>query len=97
MNVVSYSILAAIYMGFKKINLLGCDYNAFCTAGVGHAYDDKSELSGSTYNLGFYLKYYHLTTEFHYLIAQLAKERGVEVVNMTPGSLLDAYVRADFN
>lgn len=93
MNVVSYSILAAIYMGFKRINLLGCDYNAFCCAGVGHAYDDRDELIGVEYNLGFYLKYYHLTTEFHYLIAKLAREKGVEIVNMSEGSILDAYRR----
>jgi hypothetical protein len=93
MNVISYSILAAMYMGFKDIYLLGCDYNAFCTAGKGHAYDDKSELKQSNYNLAFYLKFYWITTEFHYLIAKLAKEKGVNVVNLTPNSLLDAYQR----
>lgn len=93
MNVISYCILTAIYMGFKDVYLLGCDYNAFCTSGKGHAYDDKSELSQTSYNLAFYLKFYWITTEFHYLIARLAKERGVSVVNLTPGSLLDAYNR----
>lgn len=93
MNVVSFSILAALYMGFSEICLLGCDYNAFCTAGKGHAYDDKSELKQVNYNLAFYLKFYWITTEFHYLIAKLAKKRGVSVLNLTPGSLLDAYPR----
>lgn len=96
MNVVSNAILAAIYMGFEEIFLLGCDYNAFCTQGQGHCYDDDSEVSQVNYNLAFYLKYYHLTTEFHYLIAKLAVGRGVKVVNLTPGSLLDAYPRKDF-
>lgn len=91
MNVVSYSILAASYMGFKKIFLLGCDYNAFCTNGRGHAYNDKSELSQSQYNLAFYLRFYWITTEFHYLIEQLTRNKGIEVINLTPGSLLDAY------
>lgn len=95
MNVISYSILTAMYMGFKEINLLGCDYNAFCTCGNGHAYDDKSEVVQSNYNLAFYLKFYHLTTEFHYLIAKLAKKKGVAVNNLTPGSLLDAYPRSE--
>jgi hypothetical protein len=93
MNVVSYSILTAMYLGFKEIYLLGCDYNAFCSAGRGHAYDDKSEVAQSDYNLAFYLKFYWLTTEFHYLIANLAKSRGVTVSNLTKGSLLDAYQR----
>ena len=80
-------------MGFKNIYLLGCDYNAFCTAGKGHAYDDKSELAQTDYNLAFYLKFYWITTEVHYLIAKLAKKRGVNIINLTPGSLLDAYPR----
>ncbi|MER0041305.1 MULTISPECIES: 6-hydroxymethylpterin diphosphokinase MptE-like protein [unclassified Pseudomonas] len=96
MNVVSNAILSAIYMGFEEIFLLGCDYNAFCTQGQGHCYDDGSEVAQVNYNLAFYLKYYHLTTEFHYLIARLASKQGVKVVNLTPGSLLDAYPRKSF-
>lgn len=93
LNVISYSILSAIYMGFREIYLLGCDYSAFCTAGKGHCYDDKSEIAQSNYNLAFYLRFYWITTEFHYLIAKLAKEKGVKVVNLSPNSLLDAYPR----
>lgn len=93
MNCISYSILVAMYMGFSQIYLLGCDYNAFCSAGSGHCYDDKDELKNNSYNLAFYLKFYWITTEFHYLISKLAKETGVEVVNLTPNSLLDAYPR----
>ncbi len=95
MNVISYSILVAMYMGFGEIYLLGCDYNAFCDLGKGHCYDDEEEMSSVSYNLAFYLKYYHLTTEFHYLIAKLAAENGVKVINLTKGSLLDAYPRKD--
>jgi hypothetical protein len=93
MNVISYSIISAIYMGFKEVYLLGCDYNAFCTQGKGHAYDDKSEVNQSSYNLAFYLRFYWITTEFHYLISALAKRRGVHIINLTPNSLLDAYER----
>ncbi|ATB64103.1 DUF115 domain-containing protein [Pseudomonas mosselii] len=93
MNVVSVCIVSAMYMGFKEIYLLGCDYNAFCSFGRGHCYDDDDELAAVTYNLAFYLKYYHLTTEFHYLIAKLAKKHGVKIVNLTDVSLLDAYPR----
>lgn len=93
MNCVTYSILVAMYMGFKEVYILGCDYNAFCCAGSGHCYDDKVELMDNPYNLAFYLKFYWITTEFHYLVAKLAKEMGVKVINLTPGSLLDAYPR----
>jgi len=79
-------------MGFKEIYLLGCDYNLFCSKGASHCYDDEKELADlPTYNLAFYLKYYHLTTEFHYMIREEAKSRGVDVINLTEESLLDAY------
>lgn len=95
MNVIGFSLLSAIYMGFKEIYLLGCDYNLFCSRINSHCYDDKSEIDElPTYNLAFYLKYYHLTTEFHYLIASLAQDKNVKIANLTPGSLLDAYPRS---
>lgn len=97
MNVVSYSILAAIYMGFEKIYLLGCDYNAFCSFGRGHAYDDTSELKTVDYNLAFYLRFYWITTEFHYLISKLAKSKGIVIENLSAGSLLDAYPRRNLS
>lgn len=92
-NVVGVCILVAMYMGFKEIYLLGCDYNAFCTAGRGHCYDDEEDLKDFSYSLAFFLKYYWITTEFHYLIAKLAKEKGIRILNLTPSSLLDAYPR----
>ena len=91
MNVVATAILSAIYFGVKEIYLIGADYNAFCNQGKGHAYDDNDELSQSDYNLAFYLKFYAIGTEFHYLIAKYAKKRGVKIFNLNPNSLLDAY------
>jgi hypothetical protein len=96
MNVVSYAIISAIYLGFDEIYLLGCDYNAFCNMGNGHCYDDKDELSQSNYDLAFYLKFYWICTEFHYLISKLARENSVSIVNLTGTSLLDAYPRMSF-
>ncbi len=97
MNVVAQTILCAIYMGFKEIYLLGCDYNAFCTLGKGHAYDDKSEVSQSNYNLAFYLKYYWIGTEIHYKIFELAESKGIKIFNVTKDSLLDAYPKKNID
>lgn len=97
MNVVATSILSAIYFGVKEIYLIGADYNAFCSQGKGHAYDDKDELSQSNYNLAFYLKFYAIGTEFHYLIAKYAKKKGVKIINLNPQSLLDAYPKMTLN
>ena len=97
MNVVAGTILAAIYMGFKEIYLLGCDYNSFLALNSGHCYNDEDEQQYYTENLGFYLKYYHLTTKFHYLIAKHAKQNNIQVINITSGSLLDAYPLKNIN
>jgi hypothetical protein len=97
MNVVSTAILSAIYFGFTEIYLVGADYNAFCNRGRGHAYEDKEELSNVDYNLAFYLKFYWIGTEFHYLIYKYAKLKGVKVVNLNPESLLDAYPKSNIN
>lgn len=94
MNVVGYSIVSAMFMGFERIYLLGCDYSLFCSPINNHCYDDREEMDKSDIrNLSFYLKYYHLTTEFHYLIARTAKNNGICIENLTDGSLLDAYPR----
>lgn len=95
MNVLSYSISSAIFLGFKEIYLVGCDYNAFCTNGVGHCYDDE-ELKESGLNLAYFLKFYHITTEIHYLLAAEAKKYGVKIINITDRSLLDAYPRMSY-
>ncbi|NCQ56124.1 DUF115 domain-containing protein [Candidatus Parcubacteria bacterium] len=98
MNVVSFSLLTAIYMGFKEIYLLGCDYNSFCSRSSNHCYNDETEINElPSYNLAFYLKYYHLTTEFHYAIAILARKKGVKIINLTIESLLDAYPTGDLS
>lgn len=97
MNVVSSSILAAIYMGFKEIYLLGCDYNSFASRKEVHFYDEKDEIESNIENrLGYLLKYYHLTTEFHYLIAKLAKQKNIKIINLSETSLLDAYPMSTF-
>jgi hypothetical protein len=88
-NVVSYSILVAIYMGFKEIYLVGCDYNIFCKNNESNYYDNNNEFTRK--NLGYYLKYFWLTTEFHYMIQNKSKNLGVKIVNVTKNSLLDAY------
>lgn len=98
LNVVSTCILIAIYMGIKEIYLVGCDYNSFASQKEVHFYDESEELGSNIEGrLAYLLKFYHLTTEFHYLIARLAKKRGVNIVNLCPHSLLDAYPRNNFN
>lgn len=98
MNVVSSCIQTAIYMGFKEIFLLGLDYTYFCNPTNLHCYDDSEERRVlPKYNLAFYLKYYHLTTEFHYRIAELARLKDIRIVNLCKESILDAYPKAELS
>jgi len=98
MNVVSTCILTAIYMGAKEIYLLGTDYNSFASRSDVHFYKEEDGLNRKIENrLGYQLKYYHITTEFHYLIAALAKKKGVKIVNLCETSLLDAYTLGRFD
>jgi len=98
MNVVSTCILTAIFMGAKEIYLLGTDYNSFASRSDVHFYKEEEGLNRKIENrLGYQLKYYHITTEFHYLIAKLAKEKGVKIVNLCETSLLDAYPLGRFD
>lgn len=96
-NVINSSIMIAMYMGFKEIYLLGCDYNSFATEKPQHCYEDSDEMVYNTENLAFYLKFYALTTKIHYLIAKFAMKRGTQVVNLTKHSLLDAYPKNELS
>jgi hypothetical protein len=90
MNVVSYAIIVAMYMGIKEINLVGCDYNIFCRKGPIYSFY-KDDESLKEFNLAYYLKFFYLTTEFHYMINSYAKAFGIKITNVTQDTLLDAY------
>ena len=84
-NVVSGAILFAIYLGYKDIRLLGCDYSVF--ASNAHFYAVKQAHPP----LREMLYKYSYTTHAHYEIAKYAERMGVKVTNMTKETLLDAY------
>ena len=91
-NVVSTTILIAIFMGFKEIYLLGCDYNSFAYREEVHSYEEVAEEEIIWENkLGMLLKFFTLITEVHYKIAKLAHKKGVKIINLSENSLLDAY------
>lgn len=93
-NVVLGCIQTAIYMGFKEIYLLGCDYNSFASQKLEHFYDDNS-IHSREMTLGFELKYYAMVTYHHYALNKYANDNGLCIYNITPNSLLDAYKRVD--
>ena len=84
-NVVSDAILFSIFLGYKDIRLLGCDYSVFVQNA--HFYKQKQEHA----SLRVMLYKYCYTTHVHYEIQKFASLHGVKITNLTKNTLLDAY------
>lgn len=88
-NVVGAAIFLLMLMGYKEINLLGCDFNSFASAKQNHCYDDKS--STRLYPMYEELFAYSFAAKDHSDLQQYALKIGCQIVNRTRGSLIDAY------
>lgn len=88
-NVASAAILCAIGMGYKKIVLLGCDFNSFTTPFRYHCYNEPGERK--KIRLYFELFCYSFAANMHGEIAKYAEREGITIINSTKGSLIDAY------
>ena len=89
LNVASHCIYFAIAMGYKKIVLLGCDFNSFATPMPLHCYDDNN--NDKLRSLAMELYCYAFTAHVHYELAKYAKKHEAKIENSTKGSLIDAY------
>lgn len=90
-NVISNAIAFSLYLGYKEIVLLGCDFNTFASQKEDHCYDVVD--NKRTITLAFELFCYSFVADTHYELQKYAKKNGVTIINATQGSLLDAYVR----
>lgn len=95
-NVVLQCIQIAIYMGYKKIYLLGCDFNQYATLKVEHFSDvePNGEIKSIREDsMGIDARWSSMAHFHHYALRKYADEHGIEIINLTPGSLIDAYKR----
>lgn len=91
-NVICVAIGFAIGAGYKKIVLLGCDFNSFAFPHEVHCYDGgKDNKAARRISLDFELFCYSFDATVHLQLAKYANLLGVEIVNSTKGSLIDAY------
>ena len=90
-NVVSAAIQLAIYLGYKEIRLLGCDYSLFASRFLTHMYDKEGQKVKCPFKLRDMLYKYTFTTHIHYELAKHAAAKGISIINMTRETLLDAY------
>ena len=88
-NVAGAAILFAITLGYKKIILLGCDFNSFATPIVYHCYENTS--TKKLRPLSDELFFYSIAARQHDELRKYADRNGVEIINSTKGSLIDSY------
>lgn len=91
-NVVPVAIECAIYMGYKRIYLLGCDFNSYAVAKNEHFYDaigyEEKTLRGDIVGDLIRCAFVH---NQHYALDEYSRNRGIKIINLTEGSLVDAY------
>lgn len=108
-NVMIPAIMAAIREGYRKIYLCGADHTWTRTLSVDnenfvisvqpHFYEDNEkehERVRSTYaGLHLHDVLGSMTVAFksYWQLAEYARSRGVEIINATPGSMIDAFPR----
>lgn len=94
-NVVLQCIQIALFMGYKKIYLLGCDFSQYAQLKPNHFYDSNLEIRGEI-NMGDDARWASLVHYHHYALYKYAKAKGVEIINLTENSLIDAYPKKNF-
>ena len=108
-NVLIPSIMIGLWMGYKKIYLLGADHSWLKTLSVDdenrvvsiqpHFYtedDREQQRIRKTYmNLPLHsvLESFHIAFRSYHRIRHYADSCGAEVINATPGSFIDAFSR----
>ncbi len=108
-TVAAIAIPAALFMGFKKIYLLGCDCNWFVQAMVkedfaqecAHFYDRNPYIKreSTLTDFGMEIEFKCLSDHFKSLrlLRELAQTKGQEIWNATDGGLLDVFPRISFS
>lgn len=103
-NVLNTSIFLAINLNYKTINLYGADHSWLKTLHVNddnivcfedsHFYSDKSlSRKGDIGSLSFLLSLYVMAFDTHLRLQDYAQSLGIDILNHTSGSYIDAYKR----
>lgn len=95
LNVVCRMIEAGIYMNYRSIVLLGCDFNSFAMLKDKHCYNDNED--NVQWRLSYELFCYAFAAKEHEILEIIAQNKGIDILNATEGSLIDAYRRININ
>lgn len=108
-NVLIPAIMCGIWLGYKRIYITGADHSWMQTISVDennnvisvqpHFYkDDKKEqqrvdTTYRNYRLHDIVHSFYVAFRSYHLLQRYAQKKGVEIINSTPGSFIDAFPR----
>lgn len=93
-NVLGFCIMCAIFMGFKRIVLLGNDFSRFASKKQHHFYDVDKQIDRKE-SLFQELQGNAIAITQHGYLAKYCKDHDIEIVNATRESLMDVYPIVD--
>lgn len=93
-NVLPYSIMIAIYMGFSKIVLLGCDFSFFASRKNAHFYEKNKDVKREETLFQDLFGSAIACQQYQYLF-DYAKEKNIILLNATPNSFLDVIPKVN--
>ena len=102
-TVVYIAIQVAVYMGFNRIFLLGCDHDYlldFKRVTNHHFYEESLGISDKEHLSQFsserwFKEYYYRWMQYR-LMNEYLNQRGIQIFNATDGGLLDVFPRVPF-
>lgn len=89
-NVLGFCIMCAIFMGFKKIVLLGNDFSRFASQKQHHFYDVDRHITRKE-SMYQELQGNAIAIMQHKRLADYCRKNEIEIVNATQESLMDVY------
>ncbi|WP_204716710.1 hypothetical protein, partial [Fusobacterium mortiferum] len=88
-NVSCCAIAYGMYLGYKEIGLLGCDFTAYGKKNLDNSIIEKTEYISSLKND---LYGYALAVDTHEKISKYAQKNNIKIININDRSLLDTYL-----
>lgn len=108
-NVLIPALMCGIWMGYRRIYVVGADHSWMQTISVDddnnvisvqpHFYkDDKREqqrvdTTYRNYRLHDIVHSFYVAFRSYHILSDFARNQGVEIINSTPGSFIDAFKR----
>ena len=88
-NVACTAIACAMALGYKKIILLGCDFNSFASRSNVHCYSENKQ--ERLHKMSYELFCYSFNADMHDELQAYALKHDIKIINSSKGSLIDAY------